>query len=379
MIDRVRSVLKRFIVQKGLAKPGVKIIFINHEETLTGAPAILFSIAQHFQNVFGKEQIRVLSIRKGEMHQRFVNNLNVVYHDDLYPGKTHDPMTPYRIARSYLRSLKPKLVYANCVDSHVYARAARSLRIPVILHAHELRRGFHHNVRDGHFNDDGRISDFASSADHFICPSKEVYDLMVNDYGVKPSLIEVIHEFIDADSVKKLSEDPCEQRMPTPLVAGCGAGEDRKGLDRFVEVARQMPRVNFIWIGNRHMSLPDIPKNVHITGWAQNPFPFMNQADIFILPSKEDPFPLVVLEAMALSKPVITLRDSGGSHHAVQDTGIVMEKMDIPEMVRHIQFLIDNPEARSNYGARARSRVVREFGRVNALRQIECAVRNFLR
>jgi len=378
MIDRIRSAGKRFAIQTGWAKSGIKIIFINHEETLTGAPGILFSVAQHFQNIFGKHRIRVLSIRKGEAHERFINNFDMVYREDIYPQKNHQSMTPYKLARNYLRSLRPKLVYANCVDSHLYVRAAKSLKIPVILHAHELHRGFYNNVRDGHFNDDGRISDFASSADYFICPSNEVYNLMSNDYGVKPSLIEVVHEFIDTDAVRRLSQDPCEPRMSAPLVAGCGAGEDRKGIDRFVEVAHQMPSVNFMWIGNRHMRLPAIPKNVHITGWVQNPFPLMNQADVFILPSKEDPFPLVVLEAMALSKPVITLRESGGSYYAVQDTGIIMQKMDVPEMVSHIQYLIDNPEARSRYGAKARARVDQEFNHAKGLEQIENIVRRFL-
>ncbi len=358
--------------------PEIDILFVNHEESLTGAPAILLSIAKHFKKKLKPGRLRVLSRRKGDAHGRFKAEFDMIYPRDFYPRRLYPRLTPYQLAKKFLKLYRPKLVYANCVDSHEYVRAARALGIPVILHAHELRRGFYGNLKEGVFKEEGMVTHFADSADHFICPSQEVYDLMVKSYGVRPAQLDLVHEFIDTDAVRRQSLGKCGKGLHEPLVVACGVGEDRKGVDRFVEVARQMPEINFVWIGKLYIYLGAIPKNVYFTDAVQNPFPLMKKADVFVLMSKEDPFPLVVLEAMALGRPVITLRDSGGSHHAVGEAGVVMEKMDVPEMKKQIRRLLDHPALRKELGEKAMARVEREFGVNAGIQKIEKIVERFL-
>src|SRR5699024_1722403 len=50
----------------------------------------------------------------------------------------------------------------------------------------------------------------------------------------------------------------------------------------------------------------NLSQEVEFCGWIDNVREFLNQTDIFILPSLDEPFGIVLLEAMALGLPIIT-------------------------------------------------------------------------
>lgn len=106
------------------------------------------------------------------------------------------------------------------------------------------------------------------------------------------------------------------------VVLGAGHVEPRKGIHTFLEVARAMPELVFVWVGGialgpltagyREMSrmMAHGPRNLIFTGLV--PFEQMtsyyNLGDLFFLPSYQELFPLVVLEAAACGLPLV-LRD----------------------------------------------------------------------
>ena len=51
----------------------------------------------------------------------------------------------------------------------------------------------------------------------------------------------------------------------------------------------------------------DLKKKVRILGWTENPFPLIKQADLFILSSKFEGLPNVLLESLVLKKFIIYL------------------------------------------------------------------------
>ena len=72
---------------------------------------------------------------------------------------------------------------------------------------------------------------------------------------------------------------------------------------------------------------------VHFVGELENPHPLLNACDLFCLPSREDPFPLVMLEAGALGKPMVCFDGAGGAKEfAARGAGIVVPYLDVPAM-----------------------------------------------
>jgi len=81
--------------------------------------------------------------------------------------------------------------------------------------------------------------------------------------------------------------------------------------------------------------------------------------DAFCLTSREDPFPLVVLEAASLEKPVLCFAEAGGPPEFVENhCGFVLPYLDVAAMSARIVELIENPSLRDELGRRARAKVL---------------------
>lgn len=106
------------------------------------------------------------------------------------------------------------------------------------------------------------------------------------------------------------------------LVLGNGQVQPRKRLDVFVELAKKMPDVHFIWVGGipfkqlgaDYNAMTDMmantPRNMTITGVIPHDdvFAYLHAADAFCLPAEQENHPMCVLEAAGAKLPII-LRD----------------------------------------------------------------------
>jgi glycosyltransferase involved in cell wall biosynthesis len=98
------------------------------------------------------------------------------------------------------------------------------------------------------------------------------------------------------------------------------------------------------------------------TGFLENPIPLLQQLDIVVLSSRDEPFGLVVIEAMAAAKPVVgTL--SGGIPEIIVDgeTGLLVPPESPRELAEAISTLLQNPDMARTMGQAGRQRVERYF------------------
>lgn len=112
---------------------------------------------------------------------------------------------------------------------------------------------------------------------------------------------------------------------------------------------------------NRAVEL-GIEDRVIFTGFRSDVRAIMGATDIFAMPSFEEPFGIVFLEAMAAGVPVLALRN-GGTVQVVEDgvTGLLADPGDIDQLACHLQRLACSPELRSEYGNAGRCRVKQAF------------------
>jgi glycosyltransferase involved in cell wall biosynthesis len=84
----------------------------------------------------------------------------------------------------------------------------------------------------------------------------------------------------------------------------------------------------------------------------------MRRADVFVLPSIDDAYGLVVVEAMACGLAIV-VTDHAGASEVVTDgvDGIVVPAGDVPGLVVSLERLLDDPEGRLAMGLAARRRV----------------------
>jgi len=105
-----------------------------------------------------------------------------------------------------------------------------------------------------------------------------------------------------------------------------------------------------------------IEQQVIFTGPRSDVPRVMAACDLFTMPSFEEPFGLVFLEAMAMKKPVVAL-DNGGTPEVVEHgrSGLLSSPRDIQGLAANILRLANDPSLRGRMAEYGRSQVLERF------------------
>ncbi len=88
----------------------------------------------------------------------------------------------------------------------------------------------------------------------------------------------------------------------------------------------------------------------------------MSECDVFVMPSWDEAFGVVYIEAMSQGKPVIGSRGEGIADTITDgETGFLVDPHNVDELAEKIRLLIDDGELAARVGAAGRDLVVQEF------------------
>jgi len=346
-----------------------EILFISHEASRTGAPILLLDVIRFLSERLNID-CTILLRRGGELHQEFrALGTTIVLSD---PNRI-DP-----IALSALKKRNIKLVYSSTVTNGMVQSQLEELKCPIICHVHEL--GF---SIGRHFGEEN-IRRVLETTTQFFAGSKAVQEYFVNQQKLPVEQVSLAYPFITAADNVKLAQKKLRKPLDIPndaiVVGACGMIGWRKGTDVFLQMARivieraQQP-VYFVWIGGAISSVElqglqydaqqmGIDQKVIFTGAVSSHLPYFAKFDIFALPSREDPFPLVMLDAASLGIPVVCFDRSGGGPEFVEDdAGIVVPYLNVTLMAEAILKLVEDKALRGMLGKRALEKVIERHDR----------------
>ena len=159
------------------------------------------------------------------------------------------------------------------------------------------------------------------------------------------------------------------------LIGMCGHGSVVKGVDLVVPLARLLPvqvagrELHLVWIGAlapeypHEVALADAQRagvgdRLHFTGVTPTPREWLSLLDVHASLSREDSFPLVVMEAAAQGVPTVAFRDAGGAVEFIQDdAGTCAPFLDLLAFAGSLVELLENEDMRLIKAATARARV----------------------
>ncbi|KFB99808.1 UDP-glucose:(heptosyl) LPS alpha-1,3-glucosyltransferase [Trabulsiella guamensis ATCC 49490] len=204
-----------------------------------------------------------------------------------------------------------------------------------------------------------------------ICNAAMIKQEIIEDFGVGADKIHVIYNSIDsgrfapAQSAQRFALRQ-QYGIPPEAVALCfvGSGFERKGLtaairaiapsDRYLLVVGQDKAEKQYQALARTLGCSD---RVLFCGVQKETLPFYQMADGLLLPTLYDPFPNVILEAMACGLPVITSTTCGGAEFVEQNiNGFVCDALDIQRLAEAV-MAIPALEKDNNMGMNARHKV----------------------
>ncbi|QHT70540.1 glycosyltransferase family 4 protein [Rhodocytophaga rosea] len=291
---------------------------------------------------------------------------------DGFKGKLIRNWNTYLGIPSYYKNLKNELlaqnvglIYANGIGTGVLLDFLSFLNCKVISHIHELEIGIQANGS----NNLALLKKYTS---HYIAVSKAVKHNLISKHTIPEKVISLVYEFVPVVEVEKSRQLFQEFEIPETafIIGAAGSVDIRKGADLLILLAKEIAEKDngnlcyFIWVGNKPEEhsyfLQDIyklglEKNVVFTGLKKNPLPYFNSFDVFVLLSREDPYPLVCLENALLSKPILCFDQSGGMPEFVEnDCGFVVPYLDIKAMAAKIIELQSNSVLKTRLGNNAR-------------------------
>ncbi len=204
---------------------------------------------------------------------------------------------------------------------------------------------------------------FIKSADHIVAVSGKQGEWL-EQTGIKKEKITVIHNAIDPSLFDNIDPVNLHEKYSIPdenkIIIGAGRFSTEKGQLEFIKSFRNIvdktskaSKVILIFYGDgpdyekakELVSKLKLDDNVILPGYDKNVIGCIKGADVLVNPSLSEGLPNIVLEGMALKKPVIAT-SVGGVPEIIthMETGYLVPASDSEAIVEGILFLLNNTE-----------------------------------
>ncbi|PWB56952.1 MAG: hypothetical protein C3F06_00215 [Candidatus Methanoperedenaceae archaeon] len=349
-----------------------KVIFVSHDANYNGAQLISLNIIKNLKDLF-KYNIYLILKSGGPLETEFQKHSTVynIEKDFISLKKLEDLIQE-------LRSNGADIAICNTVVSGDYIELFNKYNIKTISLIHELP-GI---IKDYRMEKNAEI--IAQYADTIIFPSEYVKSkfatlakLDEKKCIIAPQGLYLRNNFKEKREEAKIALRKLLSILPnSKIILGVGYADFRKGIDLFVQIAKNVIQSDstsyFVWVGqydNNFMKnvFSDIKKsglenNIRFVGLQKEPSLFYAGSDIYLMTSREDPFPSTVLEAMDVEVPIIGFMDAGGFKDIVnENTGILVPYLDINEMTKAVISLLNDPKRRDNLGKNASELISKKY------------------
>ncbi len=214
-------------------------------------------------------------------------------------------------------------------------------------------------------------------ANKVVAPSQVVIDDLRSFIKLEEEQVAVIPNFVNPKRMDQYSSQPVDLgalRLQTdrPVIVSVGRLVRQKGFDIGIESVERVNRKFpcYYWIVGEgeeernlreHVASRGLSNVVSFLGYQENPFLFLKHADLFLMPSRYEGFPNVLLEAMYCSLACIVTRYDRSVEEFLVDreNGYLTEPGDAASMAGTIEELLANPMLSRRIGRKAKERVRR--------------------
>ena len=222
------------------------------------------------------------------------------------------------------------IIHAHTIEPRNYIKMKKA-KVPTVSYVHFLPDTLDGSIKIPKFAFKifkKYVISFYKNADHLVVVNPIFKKDMVK-YGLDENKITYIPNFVSKEKFFKMKKNDIKNvrkklniKDDEFVVLGAGQVQHRKGVVDFVEVAKKLPDITFIWAGgfsfgnitDGHKELQKImenpPKNVKFLGIIPRDKmnELFNASDLLFVPSYNELFPMTILEACSTNTPLL-LRD----------------------------------------------------------------------
>jgi len=340
-----------------------QVLVVSHDAALAGAQQLLLYLLAEWKRR-APFPVKIICANDGELRRQF---------ERLFPTLVLSDFTKSAAQEAALREFTRgsfRVIYSSTVVNGPFLEKLRHLGAPVVTHCHELQKAIERWAPAEIMAATLRNTDF------FLAGSSAVAANLRDRHGVPEDRLDVVYEFTepwDAGRTPPKADLLAMRRelgfSEADVVAyGCGTTDWRKGPDLFLEIAiqacAQEPALRFVWIGGEsryghdELARKGLAGRVQFIGNRPQSRRFYYTGHIFALTSREDPCPLVALEAADAGLPVVCFDKAGDIPLVLgNECGAVVPFEDVSVAAAAVVSLARNPARREDLGRVARQRV----------------------
>jgi glycosyltransferase involved in cell wall biosynthesis len=347
------------------------IIFLTHETSRTGAPLMLLYFMEWIRAQYPTTHMTTLSLKKGSLSESFEQVSDVFCELETLQEPSGNKIISTRIASKFWKSntrsslttflAKQGVTEVDTIYSNTVGTIPLALKLKQhfqdskwVAHIHELQVIMQQICPD--------FNEYRPYIDRFIAASEIVKNNLIQQWLVPNNKVTRVYECSKVKAISKTTK--AKEHF---IIGGSGEAHWRKGSDLFVQIAmfinRKFPnkKLKFIWVGSvskneriileediRKCGLEDV---VEFVGATDTPEHYFNEFDVFLMTSREDPFPLVCIEVGMLGKPIITFKNAVGTSEIISNKGgFIVPYLDTNAVVHAITSYIENPSLIEEHG-----------------------------
>ena len=386
----VEAVLKRLRVKRprsaatatptwrasaGALRSGHPVLFVGHDAHLAGSQMLMREMLR-LANASGTINPMVLLLGEGVLendYRRMATTCSVA--SMLDEGVPVEDAIAAAIAAAPQR---PEVALCSTIACASAARVCRGLDIPVVHLINELPT----TVESNGWED--LVLDIGASARRMIFVSRFSREAFIDRFDLDESRCEIVYPgwlengqiSSDRDRHRRSIRRELSIRDEALIVLGCGQIHPRKGVDLFVQVAARVlaqpgtEDVHFAWVGDgtahdtrwitHDIAALPCRDRIHLVQSRSDVHPWFEAADLYVLSSREDPYPIVCVQAMASGLPVVAFDGSGGAPEALSEGGgQAVPFLDTAAMADAVVALIRDGSARQAMGEAGQDRATK--------------------
>lgn len=293
------------------------VVVLGHDAHMHGTQINLLSMVRNLIKKMGNK-VHVFLLNGGELVDAYKKLApTTVLSDDLSNDQAQlSALLRALRARGFNQAILNTTVsgiYTKLLKDHGYRVSNLIHELPSLIRSYQLEE----NLYEISCHSD----DIVFSTDYVRCKIKDEFKLPLLNSRVLPQGINFNESYENKELVRRKLRKKLGIEEDELVVMACGFADFRKGIDVFIRVAQsiitEIGQARFIWVGRLDPSIEyyirsdianmGLEKRILITGNLPLPFDYYLSSDIFLLTSREDPLPSVVMEAFDAGLPVIPL------------------------------------------------------------------------
>lgn len=263
-------------------------------------------------------------------------------------GKYPAVVPPYNTKRHIIElheQFKPDLWYINTIHMGPIAELATQHQIPFVVHFHDMLYLYTY-ISYKHLDTIIRNAQLLLGCAQCVCDKLKIMGgqkIIALQYECVDTYIQQPAEVTLQKMRKELEISPDSFVWVMP-----GSIDIRKGTDMITKIAQIMgSKITILCLGTvengygyyieKETAYYNL-SNVIITGFkTEDYFEYLALGDGLLLTSREDPFPLVMIEGAAIGLPIVSFNSGGVSEFVQEGMGVVIDSWNVEDMIEAME------------------------------------------